>query len=155
MSSSSSEVFYGVYVNTFTLGVAVEAYKGASGPLLAIGLIFNRRQNETLITKPGARGSIKDIPKEIWNEIKGYVFQQSIKGVRKALARRIWGKCKMSCITDDPGEILLPGDLKADGGVSTCVEYEWEELSTACYPCSKNGLAFYKSFFSATKGRVS
>lgn len=158
MASSSSEIFYGIYVNTFTLSIASESVRYSSRQNNILDIIFKRNQQGKLKVKEGASDVLSRVPKEIWQIIKTYVIQDGLKRSKKALVNNIFSDCEMLTFTDgDDYDPTMPGDIDSKGNIAGCldIDHAWSEYATACESCSGNGVDFYNSVFASRKLKVS
>ena len=87
MSSSTVTLFYGLWVKTWSLVFAAEAYALVHPTLLAIDLFCLRRGKGQLITE--VEGSPKrtaaDLPAEVWEMVKQQVIGQALWDAEQAV----------------------------------------------------------------------
>lgn len=158
MASSSSEIFYGIYVNTFTLSIASESVRYSSRQNNILDIIFLRNKQGRLEVKEGASDVLSRVPKEIWQIIKTYVIQDGLKRSKKALVNNIFSDCEMLTFTDAEDFMPpMPGEIDSRGNIAGCLDFghAYSEYATACEICSEKGVDFYYYVFASRKLKVS
>ncbi|GAA5963182.1 hypothetical protein JCM3765_003638 [Sporobolomyces pararoseus] len=76
MTSAHSTLFYGVFVKSYPLCFAAEAFKSTKNSLLAIDMIRNRRKQDTLqVAVP--RKALSRVPDEVWQIVKEQLIESA------------------------------------------------------------------------------
>lgn len=74
---TSSELFYGIFTANSTLFLACDAQSKLEG-LQVIDQIIFRRNKGSSITTTGGETSIKEIPTEIWSQVRRQLIFSAI-----------------------------------------------------------------------------
>ncbi|GAA5992250.1 hypothetical protein JCM5350_006323 [Sporobolomyces pararoseus] len=82
MSSAHSTLFYGVFVKSYSLCFAAEAFSSTKNSLLAIDIIRNRRKRGTLsVGTP--RKALTKIPEEVWQIVKEQIIESATLAIEQ------------------------------------------------------------------------
>lgn len=109
MSSSSVTLFYGLWVETWSLAFAADAYAKVHPTLLAIDLICaRRRRGELRCAEEQGETTAVDLPVEVWELVKQQVIDQAVDDAEQGeIARKRCPNCRQ-----DLGEELSKADLE-------------------------------------------
>lgn len=136
-------LFYGVYVNTFSLAVAANSNRSSSIFQNFLEKMHKLKQDGTLQTQEGSQAIFK-IPNEICLNIEVLVIQDAVEVSQKELCELAWGKCEEKYLVREDvvrGEISNEGYYKVEA-CNPLQRYTW-----TCKSCRKTGREFWKDVY--------
>lgn len=128
-------LFYGVYVNTFSLAIAANSYRSTSKFQDFLQKIQKLKQDGILQTQEGT-SAIHKIPIEVWSQIELLVIQDALEVSKKELCELAWGNCEDPLRED---RVPREGENYTTHACTPSNVYIW-----VCGECRKAGVEFWK-----------